>query len=210
MQKHKIHIIFPIKSLLSSNLSLVDANSHASNVLLPSKTAAFSFWAAFSWQVCMWPIKTLTSSTSQTEHIFVFHQRVLFAIDPAGSQDSDSFFAQITTGGGAKCSLYRRKHRVQVNERCSWSRMRETPTKSLTSGKKPLFHHTVVLFTAFCFYWIFKPDSLIYPGLKEKTDLRAFFLNFLYVLIVLDNNVFVCFLAYYLTVTIICIISCFF
>lgn len=87
MQKQKIHVIFHIKSSLSSNLSLVDANSHTSHNLLPSKMATFSFCRpAFSWQVCTWPIKTLTSSTSQTEHIFVFHQRVLFAIDPAGSQ----------------------------------------------------------------------------------------------------------------------------
>lgn len=107
--------------------------------------------------------------------------------------------AQITKGGGASAL-----HTVEkVNERCSWSWMRETQAQSLTSGKKPLFCHTVVLFTAFWFYWIFKPDALIYPGLKEKIDLRPFFVNFLYLLIVLDNNVFVCFLVYYLTMTVI-------
>lgn len=77
VQERKIHIIFHKKSLLSSNLSPVDANSHTSIVVLPRKMAAFSF--------CR-PIETLTSSTSQTEHIFVFHQRVLFAIDPVGSK----------------------------------------------------------------------------------------------------------------------------
>lgn len=159
MQKHKIHIIFRIKSLLSSNLSLVDANPHTSILLSPNKMAAFSFFL------------TSVHVTNPNAHQFHVTNRTHFcSISTQWVHNSRLWllFEQITKGGGAKCSLYRRKRGVQVNERSSWSWMRETQTKSLTSGKKPLFHHAVVLFTAFCFYWIFKPDSLIYPGLKEK------------------------------------------
>lgn len=120
MWPHFLHAVH-IKSLFYWNLPLVDANSRTSDVLLSSNIAALSFCRPG----LLFPDKCACDQSKrspfpQTEHFFVFHQRLLFVLLLwVHNWRLWLLFAQITKVGGAKCSLYRRKHRVQVNERNS-------------------------------------------------------------------------------------------